>query len=112
MEEESNSEEELKWFNCKICGIKEVYTTKEKKPKFLQNISFSNNCYVMKDPFSPPEKKQFLVLGGDCFSCKQPVCQAPECSIFYKERFCQNCAWKKKNDFPQQLQAKIKEPKN
>lgn len=103
-------EEELKWFKCKVCKMRELYNFKESKPKFLPTIAFADGCYVVKDPFTAPEKKQFFILGSDCYVCREPVCQANECSIFFQQRYCQNCAWKHKNSFPEQLWSKIKDP--
>lgn len=107
--EVETAEEEVKWFECTLCHMKEAYHTKEKKPKFLKNITFCEETYLIIDPFTPPQNKQFIVLGSDCCLCKSPVCQSSDCSIFYQKRYCQTCAVKKKNFFPEQLWSKIKD---
>ncbi|KDR08158.1 Putative transferase C1orf69-like protein, mitochondrial, partial [Zootermopsis nevadensis] len=61
-------------FTCVRCGLKEHYFYKGKKPPFTKKISFREDSYVMKDPFSPPNKNQLLLLGSDCSLCNIPVC--------------------------------------
>ncbi|XP_076362599.1 cysteine-rich DPF motif domain-containing protein 1 isoform X2 [Tachypleus tridentatus] len=53
---------------------------------------FLEDVYIAKDPFSPTGEGIFLFLGGHCSLCKNVVCQAEECSIFFSKRFCLSCA--------------------
>lgn len=79
-------------FQCSLCGLKEKYTFKGQKSPFNKEISFINSCYVMKDPFTPPNKEQFLILGSDCDKCGKPVCKSSDCSVFYKATYCSVCS--------------------
>lgn len=98
-------------FTCVRCGLKEHYFYKGKKPPFTKKISFREDSYVMKDPFSPPNKNQLLLLGSDCSLCNIPVCQSPDCSIFYTRRFCISCAEENLKNFPSAVQIKLKKKK-
>ncbi|XP_046402779.1 cysteine-rich DPF motif domain-containing protein 1 isoform X2 [Ischnura elegans] len=112
-------EEPLGTFTCYSCGLEEHYHYKGKHSPFSTSIEFVDSSYVMKDPFSPRRpsthyRKQrdvnepFLILGGDCFSCKRPVCRDLECSVFYKHYYCLSCALKSMDVFPAQMQKKLK----
>nr|CAD7433507.1 unnamed protein product [Timema monikensis] len=95
-------------FVCSTCGLTEHYTYKGKQPPFCKKISFIDDSYIMKDPFSPPNKNQFLLLGSDCHLCNKQVCQSQNCSLFYSKRFCQTCAADNIGYFPVQIQQKLK----
>ncbi|KAJ9589937.1 hypothetical protein L9F63_016921, partial [Diploptera punctata] len=56
-------------FKCSKCGLEEHYMYKGKKPPFAKKIVLLEESYVIKDPFSPPNEKQFLLLGSDCRVC-------------------------------------------
>lgn len=94
-------------FTCIRCGLQERYFYKGKHPPFAK-ILFREDSYVMKDPFSPPNKNQLLLLGSDCSLCNMPVCQSPDCSIFYTKRFCRTCADENLKHFPSEVQIKLK----
>lgn len=94
-------------FTCIKCGLKEHYFYKGKYPPFNKKISFLEDSYVMKDPFSPPNKHQVLLLGSDCCLCNKAVCQSPDCSIFYTKRFCRSCALENFEHFPTAVQLKL-----
>jgi hypothetical protein len=95
-------------FTCIRCGLEEHYLYKGKHPPFMKKILLREDSYVMKDPFSPPSKKQLLLLGSDCCLCNMPVCQSPDCSIFYTRRFCRSCADENLKHFPSAVQIKLK----
>lgn len=95
-------------FTCMKCGLQECYFYKGKNPPFNKKILFLEDSYMMKDPFSPPNKNQFLLLGSDCTLCKKPVCQSSDCSVFYTRRFCRSCAEENLNYFPVTMQIKLK----
>ncbi|XP_011306550.1 cysteine-rich DPF motif domain-containing protein 1, partial [Fopius arisanus] len=92
-------------FKCFRCSLEERFDYKGTKPPFSRAIVYLEECYIMKDPFTPPNKGQVLVLGGDCSICGQSVCLS--CSIFYAKRFCKECA-NNNDNLPKQLQSKIK----
>lgn len=92
-------------FKCTYCPLEEHYDFKGGKPPFARQIKFSEDCYIMKDPMSLPNRGEVLVLGADCGLCKKSVCLG--CSIFYTKRFCPKCATDCKSNLPVQLHAKI-----
>ncbi|XP_063704299.1 cysteine-rich DPF motif domain-containing protein 1 [Culicoides brevitarsis] len=113
---EEKSEPEVINFNCDNCGMSEICHYKGKNPYFVKNINFTEDCYVMKDPFSPPPgadtKKSFteyyLVLGAHCKSCDKCVCRGNECSFYYGATFCLDCAMRRIKEFPLEIQSKIR----
>ncbi|XP_048516114.1 cysteine-rich DPF motif domain-containing protein 1 isoform X2 [Athalia rosae] len=93
-------------FRCSYCLLEEHYDYKGAKPPFAKNLAYLEDCYIMKDPFSQPNRGEVLVLGADCIVCNKPVCLG--CSIFFAKRFCRDCAAKNIASLPMQLHAKIK----
>lgn len=98
-------------FKCASCGLSENYDYKGMKPPFSKLLTLKSDSYVMKDPFSPPNKGQMLVLGSDCSQCHQALCQSASCSLFYCQFYCLPCAKKNQHHFPSQLQKRFKETK-
>lgn len=102
-------------FICKMCNFKIDCEYKDAKPKFAKNIQFSEKCYLIQDPFSPPPGnlstkstcEHFIVLGSDCVCCGHAVCQQNACSIFYRNTYCIDCAYQFLNTFPVEVQSKI-----
>ncbi|XP_063991683.1 cysteine-rich DPF motif domain-containing protein 1 [Diachasmimorpha longicaudata] len=92
-------------FRCFLCPLEEHFDYRGSKPPFSRDILYLEECYIMRDPFSPPNKGEVLVLGGDCSLCERTVCLG--CSIFYTKRFCKECANNNVN-LPIQLQSKVK----
>lgn len=92
-------------FTCSFCYLKERYDYKGTKPPFARQLIYLEECYIMKDPFSLPNKGEVLVLGADCNICKRIVCLG--CSIFYTQRFCLKCAFNNIQKLPFQLHSKI-----
>lgn len=102
-------------FKCEYCHFHEEYDYFGTHPPFANKIKFNENCYVMKDPFSPaPEhakttnSEYFIALGANCAKCDRPVCRGAECSIYYLKTYCLPCAGKFVNLFPLEVQSKIK----
>lgn len=103
-------------FTCENCGFNEACEYKGLNPTFAKKIQFTEECYVMQDPFSPPPGKlsdksnseYFIVLGADCSSCHKVVCVAATCSIFYMKTYCLQCAYRLVKDFPLEVQSKIR----
>lgn len=93
-------------FRCEFCSLVEHYHYKGLKPPFARDILYNDNCYIMKDPFSLPNRGEVLILGGDCSICNKSVCL--DCSIFYIKRFCQECVAKNIDNLPSQLKNKMK----
>lgn len=98
-------------FRCTSCDLSENYDYKGRKPPFSKLINLTYESYVMKDPFSPPNKGQFLILGSDCSECHKPFCQASSCSFFYRRFYCIPCAQKNVQQFPSQLQQRLCKPR-
>lgn len=93
-------------FRCTYCSLQERYDFKGSKPPFARQIVYSEECYVMRDPFSLPNKGEVLILGSDCSICEKSVCLG--CSIYFGKRFCSKCAVTNMNILPVQLHPKIK----
>lgn len=102
-----NSNEPAPVFICSNCSLKQSYDYKGCNPPFAKNICTIDESYIMKDPFSPSNKNEFLILGADCSICKKSVCVATNCSIFFKNTFCKKCAIKQKDLYPERLQKII-----
>jgi len=92
-------------FACCVCDLKERYDYKGARPPFARQLLYLEECYVMRDPFSLPNRGEALVLGADCSKCKRAVCLA--CSIYYTKRFCSECASNELHNLPVQLHGKI-----
>lgn len=95
-------------FRCHICGLEEHYDYFGQKPAFLKKIIFTEDSYIMRNPFTPPRQNDFLLLGSKCSCCHNPVCQFQKCSIFYSRRYCMTCAKECCDSFPGAIQNKIK----
>lgn len=103
-------------FKCESCGFVAVCNYKGVAPPFSRNIKFTEECYVMQDPFSPPpgnatsksNSEYFIVIGADCCSCTKIVCAASTCSLFYQKTYCCNCAYQTIASFPLEIQSKIR----
>lgn len=93
-------------FKCSYCSLEERYDFKGTKPPFARQLNYLEDCYVMKDPFSLPNKGEVLVLGADCDFCKKTVCLG--CSIYFGKRFCLKCASSNTQNLPSQMHSKIK----
>lgn len=93
-------------FTCSICNLKERYDYKGAKPPFARQLLYFEESYIMRDPFSLPNKGEALVLGADCSKCKRAVCFM--CSIYYAKRFCLECALSDLQNLPFQLHGKIR----
>jgi len=96
-------------FQCSSCGLCELCHYFGSSPPFVRkSLEFSEECYVMLDPFTPYSPKSansFIVLGGECSECRVTVCV--ECSIYFSRRFCINCAQYNINEFPPDVQSRI-----
>lgn len=99
-------------FVCSACLMNEKCDYKGRNPHFARKINLTEECFVMKDPFSPPvgtnPGENFLIIGADCSCCGKIVCRGFECSFFYYQTFCLDCVRIKIKKFPIEIQSKIK----
>jgi len=102
--------EKLVEFTCYLCGLSEKCQYYGRKPKFVKNRAvFKDDSYVMVDPFQSRDLRTgtgFLLLGGNCGHCEHPVCI--DCSVFYSRRYCVKCAEFYCNEFPAEMQPRIR----
>ncbi|KAJ8401382.1 hypothetical protein AAFF_G00386130 [Aldrovandia affinis] len=89
-------------FTCELCELSTPFSYYGQKPPNTRAIVLLEECFVVKDPFSP-EKEKFLILGSTCSLCHKTVCVGAECSLFYTKRFCLRCVREYLEQFPQQL---------
>ncbi|XP_007232338.2 cysteine-rich DPF motif domain-containing protein 1 [Astyanax mexicanus] len=97
-------------FTCELCELSSPYTFYGQKPPNTRGIVLLEECYGMRDPFSP-EKEKFLVLGSKCCLCNKIVCVGTECSLFYTKRFCLPCVREHLHQFPEQIQTELAKKK-
>ncbi|XP_043944196.1 cysteine-rich DPF motif domain-containing protein 1 isoform X1 [Protopterus annectens] len=97
-------------FECQLCGFTAPYSYYGQKPPNSRSIVFLEECFIMKDPFTP-EKGKFLILGSHCSLCNKITCVNGDCSIFYTRRFCLPCAKSAIQDFPKELQHELEKRK-
>mmetsp|Transcript_7584 Transcript_7584/g.15413 ORF Transcript_7584/g.15413 Transcript_7584/m.15413 type:complete len:178 (-) Transcript_7584:165-698(-) len=93
-------------FTCTVCEIEINYDYQGRKPPYARNISFLEDGYFRRDPFSVDPHPLFL--GGLCSVCGVPVCAALTCSFFYAKRFCLPCGSDNIVAFPVEIQQDIK----
>lgn len=112
--EEVEVEDEKINFKCSSCGMSELVDYFGSKPPFVRNIEFTEDSYIMKDPFRQPPTKNgtntmteyFILLGSHCKLCDAVVCQ--DCRQFFKHTFCIPCAESEVTNFPLEIQSKIR----
>lgn len=100
--------EERPIFQCRNCNMIERYDCFSDHVPFNRHFRTKIDYYLARDPFSPRNKRQFLILGSVCSVCDTDVCVKPECSLFYSKFFCIICARKNILNFPPCIQEKIK----
>lgn len=105
--ETQEAEEEIKIFKCSICLLEEQYGYKGQNPPFSRHVKMLEDSYIMEDPYFPPGKNEFIILGADCFICNNSVCKSPECSFFYLKTYCMNCLKENISYFPEIVQLKV-----
>lgn len=128
-------DEKRKLFECYLCKVYAKCNYYGKKPSERNDINNSSSkattsssrrlnneltlkedSYCCDNPFVERRDANFLVLGSDCFACKQMVCISIECSLFYYDkRFCLKCAEKcllEDNDVAQELKNDIRKVLN
>lgn len=99
-------------FTCAICSLHEKCDYYGRSPPFLKKIEFREDCFIMKDPFSPhsktPSLENFLIIGSNCAICDKTICRDSDCSYYYFKTFCLECALNRINEFPLEIQSKIR----
>uniref|UniRef100_A0A8C3C2G5 Cysteine-rich DPF motif domain-containing protein 1 n=1 Tax=Cairina moschata TaxID=8855 RepID=A0A8C3C2G5_CAIMO len=90
-------------FKCQLCGLTAPYMYYGQKPPNTRSVELLEDCYVMKDPFTP-DKEKILILGSLCSLCGLSVCVGAECSLFYSKRFCLPCMNENLQAFPLEIQ--------
>ncbi|XP_026779520.3 cysteine-rich DPF motif domain-containing protein 1 isoform X2 [Pangasianodon hypophthalmus] len=93
-------------FTCKLCELSCAYSFYGRKPPNTRAIGLLEDCYGMRDPFTP-DKDKFLILGSKCSLCNRTVCVGTDCSIFYTKRFCLQCVRENLEQFPEQIRLEI-----
>ncbi|XP_075458840.1 cysteine-rich DPF motif domain-containing protein 1 [Ascaphus truei] len=93
-------------FECHLCKLSAPYTYFGQKPPNTHSVILLDECFVMKDPFTP-NKEKFLILGSQCSVCERPVCVSTECSLFYSRRFCLPCVIQHREEFPPEIQQDL-----
>ncbi|KAK5649132.1 hypothetical protein RI129_004024 [Pyrocoelia pectoralis] len=106
-EEQENIEEEKLYFSCTLCNLHERYDYFGKSPEFVHNYKFKEDSYIIEDPFSPPKRGEYLVLGSHCIKCKISVCKDNNCSFYFDGTYCIKCAKSCKYEFPKVVQEKL-----
>lgn len=104
---EEEVKEEIKYFECSSCTLKEKYEYFGNSPPYAKDYKLKENAYVIEDPFIPPKRGQFLVLGSHCTKCNKVVCKNTGCSIFFCATYCIKCAKEQSHSFPTQVQEKL-----
>ena len=71
-EKNSNNEVDID-FRCFKCGLHEKCQYFGRNPPFVsKQVEFSEDSFVMRDPFTQREagRANFLLIGGNCGKCK------------------------------------------
>ncbi|XP_006127823.1 cysteine-rich DPF motif domain-containing protein 1 isoform X1 [Pelodiscus sinensis] len=98
-------------FECQLCGLTAPYSYYGQKPPYTHSVVLLEECYVMKDPFTP-DKDKFLILGSQCSLCNRRVCVGTECSLFYSKRFCLPCVNENLLEFPLEIRQDLDKRKS
>ena len=98
---------EEKVFKCFLCGLEEKFEFYGKRVEFAKNVGFKEDTYVMRDPFSPRHEGLFLSLGSNCSKCEKTVCNDLSCSVFWKKRYCKDCAKSYARELPDDLSRRL-----
>ncbi|XP_055252490.1 cysteine-rich DPF motif domain-containing protein 1 isoform X4 [Moschus berezovskii] len=92
-------------FKCQLCALTAPYSYKGQQPPDCQSVVLLEECYVLRDPFTP-DKGRFLIVGSRC-----SMCGRLECSLFYSKRFCLPCVQDNVDAFPQEIQQDLEKRK-
>ncbi|XP_055252488.1 cysteine-rich DPF motif domain-containing protein 1 isoform X2 [Moschus berezovskii] len=67
-------------FKCQLCALTAPYSYKGQQPPDCQSVVLLEECYVLRDPFTP-DKGRFLIVGSRCSMCGRLVCVGPANSL-------------------------------
>lgn len=96
----------IQYFQCSSCSLKEKFDYFGDQPPKMKHFRYNENCYVMVDPFVPPNR-EYLVLGSHCIKCNKTVCRDTSCSFYFDGTYCVDCAKECSDKFPKVVQDKI-----
>ncbi|KAB0803574.1 hypothetical protein PPYR_00544 [Photinus pyralis] len=105
--DEAEYSEEKRYFSCKLCNLHERYDYFGKSPEFVRNYKLKEDSYVLEDPFAPPKRGEYLILGAHCVQCKISVCKDSNCSFYINGTYCMPCAKSCRYNFPKLVQEKL-----
>lgn len=97
----------VQYFQCSTCPLKEKFDYFGNHPPKMRDFKFVENCYVMVDPFVPPNRGEYLVLGAHCVKCNRTVCKDASCSFYFGGTYCVKCAKESVKGFPKVVQDKL-----
>lgn len=112
VKQESKAENEpakppKQYFQCSTCSLREKFDHFTTRPPKMKHFEFTENCYVMVDPFVPPNRGEYLVLGAHCVKCNRTVCRDSSCSFYFGGTYCVKCAKECARTFPKAVQEKL-----
>lgn len=105
--EEEDSKPEIKCFECSLCNLREKYDYFGNNPPFSREYRLEEHAYIIEDPFLPPKRGEFLVLGSHCIKCGSGVCKDTQCSFYFGGTYCMKCAKENQKKFPGAVQEKL-----
>lgn len=105
--EEEDSKLEIKCFECSLCNLREKYDYFGNNPPFTREYRLEEHAYIIEDPFLPPKRGEFLVLGSHCIKCGSSVCKDTQCSFYFGGTYCMKCAKENQKNFPGAVQEKL-----
>ncbi|KAF2901387.1 hypothetical protein ILUMI_04798 [Ignelater luminosus] len=104
---ENESKPEIKYFKCCVCILNEKYEYFGKSPPWVRDYKLEEDAYIIEDPFLPPKRGEFLILGAHCVKCGLAVCKDTNCSFYYIGTYCIKCAKQCSKEFPNAVQEKL-----
>lgn len=112
IKQEQNNETEtakkpVQYFQCSTCPLKEKFDYFGNHPPKMKQFKLTENCYVMVDPFVPPNRGEYLILGAHCIKCNRTVCRDASCSFYFGGTYCVKCAKENGKVFPKVVQDKL-----
>lgn len=97
----------VQYFQCSTCSLKEKFDYFGVQPQKMKHFRYAESCYVMVDPFVPPNRGEYLVLGAHCVKCNRTVCRDTSCSFYFAGTYCVKCAKECAGNFPKIVQEKL-----
>lgn len=97
----------VQYFHCSTCHLREKFDYYGNQPPKMKHFKFSENCYVMVDPFVPPKEGEYIVLGAHCVTCNRTVCKEAGCSFYFGGTYCVRCAKECTSKFPKTVQERV-----